>query len=428
MVEREINLSSVLVVIWERGKKIALFTFLCAVLGYVGTFLIPERFSSEATVFMNRSKIGERTMTDPPVSMQTYENFFSRQPMMKRVIEKYDLHKAPYNLKYPNDLKGRISVEREELISLLSVSVEMEDPEMAATVANELAAQAIDINQKVMQLEAESSTDKIEEAVLPIVEEMNANRQAYLQTLNKNTKQVLNSNFNSNISTLALFQQQKANLDVSIIELENRLAYFEDIFSATDFNETIEVKRKVIYDPLVTETIRDKVRDMNVDELNDFSLREEHLNSAYIELNQEYQKLKVDLPAMKAKRDYLVGKIDDLEDKVKEQAKRINEMDVEEMVAKADFDRMLEVFSGIDKQIGWAPTTVISERQDLYLIEEAIPNPKKVYPQRTLFAGLVGMIAFLVIFLYYLMADLYGLVTLGHATEGQKEENGNSAA
>ena len=89
---------------------------------------------------------------------------------------------------------------------------------------------------------------------------------------------------------------------------------------------------------------------------------------------------------------------------------RVFEADLDEMIKKAELDRALEIYSGIDKQAGWAGTTVTTERQDLVLWIKAVPNLKKVFPSRSIMVAVAGMMAFLLAFLFYLLVDLYGLM------------------
>ena len=422
MAEKEINLLSILFVIWERGKRIAMYTLLCMVLGSVVTLFIHDRYRAETTLFVNLSKIGQRTMQYPTVSILTYSKLFYGESMLQEIIDEFQLNKPPFNLKYPKDLHGRIMVDSQKEISLLSLVVELEDPEMAAKVTNAVAEKAVKTIQKIQNLESQASTKKISTELNPLLTQLTTFKDKYLATLKKNMKNVLNSEFNSNVSIISLYRQQKSDLDASLQELEKREGLFKQVLSATDFTEKTEVLRKVVYDPYISKITQEQISASDLDKLNQLSIREELINDAWNKLNMEYQKLKVDLPAMKAKRDYITAQIKSLEGVLKQQSQQMADMDVEEMVAKADFDRTLEVFGGIDKQMGWAPTTIASEREDLLIVNPAIPNPKKVYPRRSLLVGLIGMLSFLAFFLYYLMADLYGLVRLGIHVDGQEKE------
>lgn len=142
MVEREINLNAVMIVMWERGKRIAFYTLICMIVAAVATLFIPKRYRSEVNLFMTKSKIGERAMEFPSVSIDTYEKLFYRELMLKNIIDKFQLKEKPYRLKYPKDLRKRIDVDTEKGTSLISVYVELEDPQMCADVANEIALQA----------------------------------------------------------------------------------------------------------------------------------------------------------------------------------------------------------------------------------------------------------------------------------------------
>lgn len=413
MAEREINLLSILFVIWERGKRIAMYTLICMVVVSIATLFIKDRFRAEATLFINLSKIGERTMQFPTVTNTTYTKLFYREGMLKEVIDEFQLNKPPYNLKYPKDLHGRVMVDTQKEISLISLVVELENPQMAANVTNKIADKASEMVQKIQELESKSSTSKLGLSLNPISTQLNSFRDNYLSTLKKNKKNVLNSEFNSNVSIISLYRQQKSDLDATVLELEKRSGLFSKILSATDYTEKIEVLRKVVYDPYISKITQEQISAADLEKLNQLSIREEMINDGWNKLKMEYQKLQVDLPAMIAKRNFLTEQIKIMEQTLNKQSEKLAEIDVEEMVAKANFDRTLEVYGGIDKQIGWAPTTIASEREDLYVLEHAIPNVKKVYPRRSLMVGLAGMLSFILSFMYYLISDLYGLVSLG---------------
>ena len=62
---------------------------------------------------------------------------------------------------------------------------------------------------------------------------------------------------------------------------------------------------------------------------NERSLYNEEVNQPYLQLYQEYQKVKVDLPAQRAKRDFKAKRIPELQKLVTEQQRRLHQMEVE---------------------------------------------------------------------------------------------------
>jgi capsular polysaccharide biosynthesis protein len=413
--EKEINLSAIITVIWERGKRIMIFTIICSVLGALSSLTIKNRYEARADLMLNPSKIGERIMEKPAIPIKTYDDLFFHPGVYKDIIDKFELDESPYNLKYPNDLSGRVRINNDDASAMYVFSVQLEDATMACDVTNELAAQAIAIVNHFVDFEQKESTQKIETESNKSLDTVYYFRDIYLKSIKTNLKPLQMQKVANHLTMYSDNIRQKENLDFSIIELANRKKGFEEIFSAsnTDFTETITVKRSILTEPLVLETIRDKVGyDANLADLAGMRFTDEHINGSYAALNMEYQKLMVDLPAQIIKRDALALRAEEHLKKITELQTALYDMEVEELFTKGDMDRALEVFAGINKDAGWAGTTVASERQDLVLVHEAVVNPKKVYPRRSLMVGLTGMSAFLLSFLYYLLVDLYGLMTL----------------
>src|SRR5690606_17612906 len=129
---------------------------------------------------------------------------------------------------------------------------------------------------------------------------------------------------------------------------------------------------------------------VDLESIKDIDLYIEQLDSTYIMLESEYTKAKIDLAALKKRLEETEKEIKTLEQQLAEQQRELFIMETDEMIAKADFDRQLEVMSGVDKQVGWAGTTVTTERLDVINLYPAIPDGKKVYPRRSLMVALVG--------------------------------------
>ena len=400
-------------VVWQRGKMILFFTFVAMILAYLATLTTPNRYQAAATLFMNKSKIGARTMENPSIPMKTYHALFFGKKILKEIIDNNEfLKKRPYQIKRPADLSDRVLVYEVPDTPLLKILVDLEDPIVAANIANELAAKAIKINEKLIRFEKETNKKKLADELEFIQSKTDDYQDKYAHVLTKNLKPSLIAKLGNKTSILLTLEQQKETLDHSIIELEERESRFKDILSGTDFNPIMTIQRKVAASPIMEAVVNSQLKgELDFSQLKDLSFSEETINPDYSMLYAEYKKLQVDLPSMIKKRDNYKARIKVIADEADTMQERLSEIELEEMIAKANFDRSLEILSGIDKQEGWAGMTVTSERQDLFLIDEAFPDDKKVYPRRSLTAGLAGMIAFLLSFLYYLLADLYGLMT-----------------
>ncbi len=434
--EREINIFAVIEVIWERGKKILMITVVTMFLAMLISLTIANRYTSTATLIMQKSKLGERTMQNPAMPMQSYFEIIQADEILWQVIQSYDLDEKPYRLRYPKELRDRLTIVSFGESANIGIEVTLEDPQIAASVANALATHAIEKNQFLIEKEKEVSQSKITEETNHIKERLDRYQAEYLELLKKNNLPIVRNNLDTNLTLLTTLRQEKQTLDLSIAELQKSIEYFEDLFfdpgfeRHPDFQKLTSVKTSIFEDVAALETIKDSSPPMRVRDLVDLSVSEEQVNAGYFNLVQEYSKLQVDLPSQMEKRDRTAQRIEELEEIVEEQQRRIHEMEVEEQEAKANYDRELEVYGGVYKEWGWAGSNIYQERQELILAHHAIPVEKKVFPRRTLMIALAGLGAFLVALLFFLLVDLYGLMQTGVSKKlqmDQEESQGGSA-
>jgi len=417
--EVEISLNAVVNVIWDRGRRILYFTAVSMFLGMLATFIVHNRYESHALLLMNKSRLGEETMKNPAIPMDTYVTMVTADDVMQDMIQKYGLRESPYNLRYPNDMRGRVQVYYLMGSSYLSISVVLEDPTLAANVANDLAEQTITKNRELMADEKKSSQQLITEEVNKIKLRQDQYKEDYLNLLLKNNKLVLMKELDTNQTILATLRQEEETLDNSIREQEEKMVKFKALFfdpqfdRHPDFQKIIPVWKSIFSDNASMELVKQATGNVDFQDMAQMGIHDEMLNTGYITLLQEYSKLQVDLPSLIAKQVRTASRIAEVEAKVEEQNKTFNKMDVAETEAKANYDRELEVYSGIYKDLGWAGTTISSERQDLILSNKAIPIKKKIWPRRSIIIALVGLVAFLMSLMYFLLADLYGMLHSG---------------
>jgi len=411
--EKEISLSSIFQVIWERGKRISIFTVVCMAVSAVSTAFIPNRYMSDATLCVLKSKLGEHTMQNPAIPMKSFEMLFTADEVLMEVMDRCGLRNPPYNMKYTGTLRSRMVVTYIYDTSIIKVAVILEDADKAAEVVNVLAQVAIEKNKELIELEKRSSSNQIEIEVGKIKKQVEHFREEYEKTTKQNLKPFLIvqlTNLDTIYSTLG---QQIDTLDHSIVEQKERLAQMERIFSATDssLQPKIRTERSVFSDNLSFETMRQTLgENANLEDLQGITFYDEAVNPSYFTLQQEYEKLKADLPSLEAKRRSMADRVAGVSQEIVAMQNRVFEADLDEMIKKAELDRALEIYSGINKQAGWAGTTVTTERQDLVLWIKAVPNLKKVFPSRSIMVAVAGMMAFLLAFLFYLLVDLYGLM------------------
>jgi len=382
---------------------------------------IQNRYRATARLVVQVSSIGVHTVNKTELPYDIYWSMFANPETLNSIIDEFNLDESPYNMESHRDLENRIEITSERDAPMFTISVTMEDSKLAADIANQLAQDAKKTSLELQQQEIERSTNQLIDQLRSISEEMNMYRQNYLAMLKENKKQILINEMDVNNTIIATLKQQINTLNHSIVENQTRMKGYEKVFSSTDFTPTIELKKSLLADALALEAARADDNPDNLAQISEMQIVDEHLNGSYQQLMLAYKQLQVEMPAQIEARDSMQGKLEELEKKVIDQQTRLYEMEVEEQIGKQDFDRAIEVLGGIDKQVGWVGTTVTTERLDVYQVGKAIPDDKKVYPQRSIIVAVIGMIAFLVSFIYYLLLDLYGLVKTGIRKDEEQE-------
>lgn len=409
-IEKEINLASLIEVMWVRARGILLFTFGALVLAMLVSLTIQNRYSAMAKVIMNKSKLGERTMQNPAIPMNSYLILANSESLHQSLMKKYNLTDPPFNLIYPEDLQSRINLWLVQDTSMLRIEVELEDPQTAADVANDIANNLIEKSSEIIQLETTSSVAKIAGEVQQLREDVRSKKDIYEKLLLENNKQFIMNKLDTSNSILAKERSEIPNIKSAIAQMVAQVSKYNEVLSATDFQLIIETKKNVLDDPSFTETARSHMKNQDIAAFGEITIVDEELNEGYIVQRREADKLVVDLEGQRNMLTEKEERVAFLEEEVKKLEQTFNRMNLAEEIAKAEYDRTLEILGGVDKEYGWTATNVASERQDLYLIDAAVPPMKKSYPPRTLMVGIVGTIAFLLSFMYYLLRDLYGLM------------------
>ncbi|MGI6456749.1 MAG: hypothetical protein ACOX5R_14170 [bacterium] len=409
--EREININAIFQVLYDRGKKILIYTFAAMLLGAIASLFIHNRYGATATMYINVSKIGTHMIGKSQFDFETYQNMIPDKSTLRELMRMYRLDEEPFNLKHTKDLEKRIEIDSfDENAQLYTIYVELEDATTAARVANDLADEVIRVTEKIRNVEAESSVEMLEDNLNKVVDRVAAARNVYVEKLTSNLKPLLIAEITTKQTLLANKRQEVDDLKTSILENETRMPLYEEALFHGDLKKIITLKRSVVDDPVILEEIRDASGQVDLESIKDIDLYIEQLDSTYIMLESEYTKAKIDLAALKKRLEETEKEIKTLEQQLAEQQRELFIMETDEMIAKADFDRQLEVMSGVDKQVGWAGTTVTTERLDVINLYPAIPDGKKVYPRRSLMVALVGIVAFLMSLMYFIMTDIYGLI------------------
>ena len=146
--------------------KIILAAFVCAAIVFsVCRFYITPTYSATAKLYIvsasNDSVVNLSDLQLGSSLTSDYKELLMGRPMMESVLQKMDLADETVT-----SLRGKISVENPSGTRVLAIKATMDSPELAADVANTMAALAVDWLPAVMECNAPHIA---EEAVPPTV-------------------------------------------------------------------------------------------------------------------------------------------------------------------------------------------------------------------------------------------------------------------
>ncbi len=405
--EREINLASVYRVIWERGKRILMVTFTVIVIAYITTLFMTKRYGAMAELEVKPSRVGERAMDHWITPMEVFERYIVGDDSLKIVLDNYNLDRNPFNIHRVNQLASRINVSRYRETTIIRIYAEMETPEMAATVANELARIGIEKNIDLLRDEVNTTADLLDDALSTRITDNASREDAYLKAQKEYTVEVIQKKLDNLFSRWQKLMSERENLVLSTKELETRVASLNEAVSHQP--EKFELSRTLSEDLVLLEALRGTSSEAEGTDLANMSLTIESPNQEHYTLLSEKDRLEAQLHGDRVKLELTEALIPEVKQEIDELQNRLYEAQLEVARLKAEYDRSYEIFGGIDKEYGWASPTIFSERYDIALVNRAIPKIRPVRPNRLAILSLSGSFAFLLTLAYFLLKDLYGI-------------------
>ena len=409
--DREINLGAVVQVIWDRSRKIFGFSLATAAVVLLASQLLPDRYGARCQLYLKPSDTGVRSMSrEKLVSVETYEYFITGEPQLVRILDRFpELRDKPYRLKNAEQLAGRISVDRVGETPIIEIYVEFEEsPELSANICNELATQAVALNDRLSAKESEKTADMFRDVLAGRFGKTSELRQSYLDLQQSHQMQLLVAEMGRKQSTLLSRKAELANLEISQTELKERLRSLREKLSVTE--PVIPLKRSLTEDSILLEAFRKNQKNVSAEDILRATITVEAENGAYYNLLNQINITASQLDGDLAKYNKISDEVPQFEEELKKLEEQRIQWEMEEEVARSKWLLSHEIQSGIDKEEGWAAATILSNRAVLQILHEAIADDEAESPQRVVMAGVAGTMAFLLVLAYFILRDLHHFV------------------
>lgn len=348
------------------------------------TLTTPRTFEATASIMMATSKLGEDARM-AGLSVATVRELVSTRAAVGRVVQQLGLDRPPYALNTAT-LGNLVRVDEVRNTPIVRVTARMQNPEMAASVANALAATAIDQLNKSNQKEVITTRDHVKtqrDQAAANLDELQARLTAFKrQSLIDWRKR----------DVVALLDQRQA-YGVLLLSIEEDKAWIAKARAELATRQRLLTLNR----SLDTQgTMADAARAKAVAPLQ---MHEQQLDPVYSALESEIALRTAKLSSLETKRAELVRRygIDSAE-----QSKLAALYGAEIELARLEADHQIAstIYGELVKKYEDARLQVISRTSELQIIDPATPPESHVAPRPSLYVligALIGLIGSILI-------------------------------
>lgn len=235
----EIDLLELLQVLWKRKWIIFLLVVVAAVTAYVvSSRMTPIYETSTAILVKGNTEAAAMPFLDA-LGGQTertalnYVEILKSRTLMERVAERLGLH-TPVDSSELDKLKRSVSVSPLKGTDTIKISVQLDDPALAAKIANTLVDVFIEENQKSNQAATRSAREFIGQQLETAKENLARAEEALLAYKKENAVVEPEEEAKAKIEEIATLQGLRAQAETSIEEARASLARVREALGAQD--------------------------------------------------------------------------------------------------------------------------------------------------------------------------------------------------
>ena len=140
--------------IWRFRWLLVGGSVLAAVVTYVVALTLTPRFEASAVLMVTAPKTGDPVAAG--LDVRNFRAFVQNQTLAAEVVKEFALNTTPQRF-----LDDNVSVQEVRATNLLTVSVTVSDPQLAARIANAMAGRAVALSRSVEQAESVVARDVI---------------------------------------------------------------------------------------------------------------------------------------------------------------------------------------------------------------------------------------------------------------------------
>ncbi len=351
----------------------------------VVSLALPEKYEAESTLMIEQSLIPGETdaaSLSPRVIESfgnTYQRVVNNNQTLKKAVEKFNLSEKPYEMTWEKLGSNCINVQPVRGSRLITVTVTLQDPELAQKLANYIADQAVERATQLGTTGAEKSQKILREKRDKARQEMET-AASRLEKFRKTAKlPFLRKEIDILLNRKEDLERQIASVRVSIQQKRKTLARVEEALS--DQKPILELRRSLARDDLYQQMLA-RLGEEKQKNLLDLSMLSEQQNPTFLHLQRRSIDLQSGLEGLEAKLKSLKGELSsntaELEKLQEERVTKelqLQEKKREYNLRKGNYKRLARKYDQVSLQVA-------SRTQDLKLVDRALVPENPSEPKR----------------------------------------------
>ena len=174
-------------VLVKNARTIIVVTLVVMIITAGVSFILPKKYKATTTLLISESKMGIDGVLSNyfnPRFYYTFEGLVKNKALALEAMDKFNLDEEPYDLQVESLLE-QIQVGLVRNTRLIRLSVNFEDAELAANLANFIASQSVKLNEELKQEEANQARMFMIEQVQDVARDMKETRMTLQEYKNK---------------------------------------------------------------------------------------------------------------------------------------------------------------------------------------------------------------------------------------------------
>lgn len=315
MEEQELSLRELIEVLLNYKMLIIGITVFCVIVsGIVSFFVLSPSYEAQVKLLVSDLKRSETQIEGingfldnlsqyPDLNIESYKDQIRNPEILNKTIQQLNLNPEKYTIA---SLAESISIENTKGSNILKIKVKNKDPQLAADIANTVAANFVEFITQLSKRQASKSLEYIENQLRVEEENLNNALLEYKKFLQQpRGVSELESEQSSKISLLTRYKEKLAQLDMDIKVLHESMKETEE--QLQNVEKYIVTRKSIADDPLMMNAAQSKNNEFQ--ETIGLELESQEVNPIYIELKRISVDQKLGLTQKSASRVELINKI-----------------------------------------------------------------------------------------------------------------------